>query len=288
MSSPLVSLLIVTLNEEDHLADCIRSVGSFADEIVVCDTLSTDRTCEIAASLGARVCQHEPSFAIDTVRPFAVSQTQGKWVFVLDADERATPELLQELREYVENDSTDVVAIRWDFLLMGKFLKHSSQSQVYLPRFFKKDSYVWASQFRREDETFAVTFPGLYAIERRIQARNPLLHLAYPNFTLYAYKTFYHHAWLDARDRYQKGERLGLRTALIKPLRKFIGSYILRLGFMDGVPGLIMALGWSMYHLIVAFELYDLQNGNEKTVIEPLTWQQLRGLRTSGEGNRHD
>jgi hypothetical protein len=190
---------------------------------------------------------------------------------------------LKELREYIDIDRADVVAIRWDFLFMGKFLKHSTQSQVYLPRFFKKDSYMWASQFRRKDETFAVTFPGLHAIERRIQARNPLLHLAYPNFAMYAYKGYYHHAWLDARDRYKKGERMGLRAAFIKPLRAFIGSYILRRGFMDGVPGLIMALAWSIYYLIVAFELYDLQIGNDKNVVEPLTWQQFQGLRVNSK-----
>ena len=108
-----VSLVVNTFNEEGHIADCIRSTQGFADEIVVCDMYSEDRTREIAESLGARVVFHQREPFVERARRFAVEQARGEWIFLLDADERATPALLDELSILISKESVNAVLARW-------------------------------------------------------------------------------------------------------------------------------------------------------------------------------
>ena len=138
---PRISVVINTLNEEGNLPYALRSVHTWADEIIVVDMHSEDRTVEIAREYGARVYFHDRIAAFDGARAFAVSQATGEWVFLLDADEMIPQPLSLKLMQIASDDTADVVIVsRLNYLLGGPLGNTGSGPyQDRHPRFFKKD-----------------------------------------------------------------------------------------------------------------------------------------------------
>jgi (heptosyl)LPS beta-1,4-glucosyltransferase len=263
-----ISLVVNTLNEEKNIAACIQSVGDFADEVVVCDMYSEDRTCEIAESLGARVILHKREPYVEKARRFAIEQARGEWILLLDADERTTPELLAELNTLMNRSDVNVVLLRWRFLFMGRFLKYGAWSATTLFRFFKRDKYLEATPLDSDATLHTGRSEALRTIAGQILARERFTHLAYPTLDKYVRKTLHHYSIHEARDRYEKlGERPNLARLVYWPTRAFIASYIYRLGFLDGIQGLIASLMWAQLRFLVAAHLYDLDS--KRTDDEP-------------------
>jgi (heptosyl)LPS beta-1,4-glucosyltransferase len=256
-----VSLVINTLNEEKNIAACIQSVGDFADEVVVCDMYSGDLTCEIAESLGARVVMHKREPYVEKARYFAIEQARGEWILLLDADERTTPELLAELNTLMNRNDVNVVLLRWRFLFMGRFLKYGAWSATTLYRFFKRSKYLEVTP-PDSDATLHTGRPEtLRTIAGQVVARQRFIHLAYPTLDKYVRKTLHYYSIHEARDRYEiLGERPNLWRLVYWPTRAFIASYIFRLGFLDGIQGLIASLMWAQLRFLVAAHLYDLES----------------------------
>ena len=119
-----IALVINTLNEEKNIGDCIDSVGSLVNEIVVCDMYSDDRTAEIATLKGAQVVLHPRIGFVEPARKFAISQASQEWVLVLDADERMTPQLANRLIQVTQEDSCDVVSFWSLYWYFGGWVRH--------------------------------------------------------------------------------------------------------------------------------------------------------------------
>ena len=254
-----VSLVINTLNEERNIAACIQSVGDLVDEVVICDMHSEDHTREVAESLGARVVLHKREPFVERARRFAVEQAQGDWVLLLDADERATPELLTELRTLIERGDINVVQLKWTFLFMGRFLKHGAYSATTLLRLFRRNKYLEAAI----PDSEVTLHPGrpepLRAIPGQIVAKERFIHLAYPTLDKYVRKTLQHYSIHEAIGRYEKqGDCPSLWRLIYWPTRAFVASFFYRLGFLDGVQGLIASVVWAHLRFLVAAHLYDL------------------------------
>ena len=256
-----VSLVIHTLNEEENIADCIASVGDFADEVLVCDMHSDDRTREIAESLGARVLLHKREPSVDTARPFAIQHARGEWIFTLDADERATPELLTELETHMQRDDIDAVMIRWRHMFMGKMLPHTNLSYMHFRRFFRRAAYLEHYQLIEQTKIFGDSLPSFPEPSRRAFARERFIHLAYPTLDKYTYKTLHNYSLLQAKRLFNDGMRPSISKLVAWPLRRFVGSYLLRLGFLDGVEGFIQSVVLAMFWFLVMAHLYDLEAG---------------------------
>jgi len=104
LPKPKLSVVLATFNEEKNIGSCLASVKNLADEIVVVDEFSTDRTREIARSFGARVCQEPHEALFHLTKQKALAKAKGDWILQLDADERVTPELAREIREVLRMD----------------------------------------------------------------------------------------------------------------------------------------------------------------------------------------
>lgn len=257
-----VSLVINTLNEEKNIVPCILSVGDFADEVIVCDMHSSDRTCELAKSLGARVVMHRVEPFVEKARRFAVEQASGEWILLLDADERATPGLLGELKTFIERDEVNVVLLRWTFLFMGRFLRHGAYSAATLFRFFRRARYLEAAPPDIEATLHTGRPAALSRITGQFVASERFIHLAYPTLDKYVRKTLRQYSLQEATDRYRVlGERPNLLKLLYWPTRAFFASYFFRLGFLDGIQGLISSIVWSHMRFVVLAHLYDLEAG---------------------------
>lgn len=133
-----ISLVVNTLNEEQNIAECILSAQELVNEIVVVDMHSVDRTVEIAKSLGAKVHLIERVPFVDPTRNFAIAQAAGNWILLLDADERLTPKLADELRSIAEKDQADVVGIQDETYMFGRQIHYSGWQVSSFFRFFKK------------------------------------------------------------------------------------------------------------------------------------------------------
>ncbi|RMF02891.1 MAG: glycosyltransferase [Chloroflexi bacterium] len=164
-SWPSVSLCMIVRNEEANLADCIRSAGDFAAEVIVVDTGSTDRTVEIAKSLGARVKHFEWVDDFAAARNESMKDAQGDWIFYLDADDRLSPEEVTRLKNVVASGLADAYRCR-----VVSHVADAGQSLniVYHTRLFRNHRNVWFSGAVHENITAAILRQGMTVAQTNV------------------------------------------------------------------------------------------------------------------------
>lgn len=228
-----LSVIIITKNESRHIGACLESV-SFADEIVVVDSGSTDDTCEIAARFGARieVTPDWPGFGPQKNR--ALDLATCEWVLSIDADERVTPELADEIcRQLHATPGYDTYEVARLSHFCGKAIRHSGWWPDYVLRFFRRGS----ARF-----TDAAVHEKLVAREGRtgrLQAH--FLHYPYDNLEALINKINRYSSDAAAM-MYAKGKRTHVLGAVGHGFWTFVRSYLLRRGFLDGAHGFILAV----------------------------------------------
>ena len=230
-----VSVVIVTLNEERNIEDALKSAADF-DEIIVVDSFSTDKTVEICKRYTDKFYQHEWSgYAKQKQR--AVDYAVSPWVLILDADERITAELRDEIAEAIERpDNAGFSVPRMNFFL-GTWIRHSGWWPDYTLRLFRKD--MGAIEDREVHERVVVK--GSVG-----KLKSCLEHYTYRTISDYIRKMDIY-ATLAAREIRKKSGRPGIVAILIKPCITFLKMYILRLGFLDGMHGMLLAVLYGYY-----------------------------------------
>ena len=239
-----ISALLITLNEEENIREVLDNI-SFADEIIVVDSFSTDKTVElINQTPHIKVVQRIFKNYTDQ-KQFALEQAQNEWVLFLDADERMPEPLIKEVLEVVH--SNGVTASAYYFLRTFMFKKsvlHFSGWQTDKNyRLFKKDK-VKFSEDRIVHETLIVDGPSE-------TLKNRLIHYSYKNYNDYKSKMI-KYGKMKAKEEFEKGKKAYWYHFLFRPFYKFCNHYFLRLGILDGKKGIIIcylnALGvWSRY-----------------------------------------
>jgi glycosyltransferase involved in cell wall biosynthesis len=228
---------IITYNEADRIADCLRSLD-FCEEIVVVDSHSTDDTRELAAALGARVIERDwPGYR--TQKQFAVEAASYDWVLCLDADERVSGRLRAEIvalraRGFAGAAGWSVPRITAYF---GRFLWHGNAYPDRLVRLFDRRRGGWTGYEIHENTTVAGRVGRLHG---------HLEHYAYRSLSDHMNR-MQRYADLMAQALYEHGRRCGLMRVLLNPAWRFVRGYLLRLGFLDGWRGLVFALVESGY-----------------------------------------
>jgi len=246
-----LSVALATLNEERSLGNCLDSVKGLADEVVVVDGLSSDRTVEIAKFFGAKVIvtDNKPIFHINKQQ--AIDECQGEWILQLDADEVVTPELAEEIRQVVEKD-TDSPAAYWikrKKMFLGRWIKKGGQYPDPVIRLFRRKKAFLPCKSVHEQ----------MVIEGEISwLKNPMLHFPTPSFSVYITKDN-RYSTLTALQMKEKNLSLGLFDSMIQiiltPLKVFLSIYIWHKGFLDGFPGFVFAL-YSGLHQMTAYIKY--------------------------------
>jgi glycosyltransferase involved in cell wall biosynthesis len=232
-SKPPVSVFILSRNEERKIGPALESVA-WAAEIVVIDSFSTDKTAEIAAKHGARVVQIEFK-RFGELRQAGIEHTTQPWIFSLDSDERCTPEARDEiLRIVAEPGSADAYLVPRQNFLLGKKIRHGGWYPDFRqPQLFRRGKMNYAV----EDDVHEG-----WVLEGRLeQMRHPIVQIPYRTLA----------EAIGKMNRYtslgvSKQERLGASTsftmALLHGKWAFFKAYFLKLGFLDGGPGLVIAL----------------------------------------------
>lgn len=251
-----LAVLILTRNEEAHIEACIKS-ASFADEIVVIDSGSIDKTQAIAESMGAKFITHpmgEDGFAGQ--RNFALTQTTADWVFYLDADERIQEEAAREIRRIVSDDNPAVYQVERKNIVFGKMMHHGGHRPDFVYRLYPRAAIHWQGKVHEGIET---DLP-------RKTLHNVLLHYTYTTWKQYFAK-FNQYTSLAAQSMFERNKRVGKAGALGHAVFTFIRDYLLRGGFLDGFMGLTMSVMASVYTFVKYLKLinlYRLQDGGSK------------------------
>ncbi len=231
-----LSVTIIAWNEEERLRDCLESV-SWADEVVVVDAESSDKTVQLAREFTDRVWVRPwPGFAAQ--KNFALDQATGEWVLSLDADERVTPELAEQIKAIVAADGpADGYLIPRRNLFWGAWVRHGGLYPDYQLRLFRRG----AGRFVEDAVHESVHVTG--RVETLSEA---LLHHSYRDLEDFVRRSN-RYSTLAAQDWLRRGRRVGVPGLIMKPLGRFFSMYILRRGFLDGWRGLVLAVLYAEY-----------------------------------------
>ncbi len=226
-----ISALIITYNEIGYIEKCIESV-SFADEIIVVDSYSTDGTYEYLLNHPkVRVIQN-PFKNFTTQKSFTLKQASNDWILFLDADEVVPVELKQEIVSTINGDKKHVAY--WffrKFMFQKERLYFSGWQTDKNYRLFRK-SKVNFSNKRIVHETLDIE--GTSGI-----LKNKLIHFCYKDYEVYKSKMLLY-GRLKAKEAFNKNKKFSYALLVIKPLWKFFNSYVIRLGFLDGKKGIVI------------------------------------------------
>lgn len=254
-----ISVVINTLNNEDEISKAISSVRSFADEVVVCDMESSDKTSEIAKKLGAKVYSHKKERYVELVRNFLVSKATGDWVLVLDPDEELQSSLVKELRKVVNNPKADYYRIPRKNIIFGKWIKHTNWWPDYNIRFFKKGFVSW------NEVIHSVPMTQGKGMDLKDVEEDAIIHNNYKTISGYFEKMF---RYTDAqRDGLLKGGYVFSWKDLIrKPLEELLNRYFASNGYKDGVHGLALSLLQAFSELVLYLKVWEKQGFSEKNL----------------------
>jgi len=243
----MISVIVLTKNEGKNIKDCLETLR-WVDEVIVVDDNSTDETVKICKTEKAEVYVRDLAGDFASQRNFGIKQAKGEWIFFVDADERVSPQLRAEIKKAIENPAPGVKGFyfRREDLLWGRVLKHGETARVRLLRLARKGAGEWT---RKVDE--------VWDIEGNTETLDhPLIH--YPHQTLTDFLTSINQrSTLNARVFYEEGKRETLLD-WFKPPAKFFQNWILRLGFLDGMPGFAVALLMCFHSFLVRAKLYLL------------------------------
>ena len=228
-----LSVIIITKNEAPLIEDCLRSVA-FADEVIVVDSGSTDATCELARSLGAKVhtTLDWPGFGPQKNRALALAT--GDWVLSLDADERVSPSLQQEIMSTVKKPvgQLDAYLIGRTSTFCGEFMRHSGWSPDFVCRLFRRGAAKFSDDRVHE---------SLQTSNRLGTLSAKLIHLSFANIEEVLGK-MNHYSSARAMDLANQQRTGGLARAIGHGFWTFVKTYFLRLGVLDGRRGFILAV----------------------------------------------
>lgn len=227
---PLFSVIIITKNEAHNIEDCLKSVA-WADEIIVVDSGSTDKTVEICRHYTDKILVTDwPGYGAQKQR--ALSMATGDWVLSIDADERVTPLLQQEILSVVPTTAFDGFEISFISEYCGKKIRFGdwwNDRQVVL---FRREKAQFSSLLVHE----RIEVQGLIG-----KLKKPIYHLAFRDLEMVLRKMNDYSSW-SAEQKHRQGKKGSLWKGLSHGIWAFIRGYILRLGFLDGKEGFLLAV----------------------------------------------
>jgi glycosyltransferase involved in cell wall biosynthesis len=253
---PTLGVIIITKNEQHNISECLASI-SWANEIVVVDAGSTDTTVAEVEKVTKKVFVR-PWEGYGSAKNFALSQTSTEWILWLDADERVTPELKEEIFSTLQNSSSEISAYsmprKANFL--GRWIMHCGWYPGRVTRLFRKD----AARF-----TEAKVHERLEVNGRILELHSDLLHYTDPNLHHYLDK-FNKYTSLASEELVAQNQSFSIVQITLRPLWVFFRMYILKLGMLDGIQGFLLCVLSSCYVFTKYAKLWERNNTNRQGI----------------------
>ena len=251
-----LSSIIIAKDEECGIKRCIESQQGIIDDIVlVVDSCTTDNTAAVGSSFQNVNCEIKDWEGFGAAKNYAISKTKNEWVLWIDADEELTPELKEELKSFKKSTpsfNSYLVARRAFFL--GKWIKHSGWYPSRVVRLFNKKYAKFNEKAVHEN---------LIIEGRAGTLKHDLNHYTDPSIEHY-FKKFNSYTTLSAKDLSANGKKASLWDILIRPVFLFTKMYIFKLGFLDGLHGLILAIFSSAYVFTKYSKLWEMNKADKK------------------------
>ena len=248
----MLSVIVLTKNEEKNIVDCLESV-LFCDEIIIIDDMSSDRTLDILDRYSQdhekiKIFKRELNGDFSAQRKFGVEKTTYDWALFVDADERITVDLANEITEAVTPSTKEggFLIKRVDYM-WEKALTHGDTGNIYLLRLFNKTK---GSLKGKVHETWQTD----HDVKRLL---NPILHYPHPTISEFLREINFY-TDLRAGELYEKGVKSGFIRIILHTKGKFFQNYFFKMGFLDGTAGLVHALLMSFHSFLVRGKLYLL------------------------------
>lgn len=251
-----ISAVISAYNEEKKIADCLTSV-SFADEVIVVDNSSTDKTAQIAKEHKAKVFARPNNPMLNVNKNFGFTKATGEWILSLDADERITPELKKEIKltmEQLSNEAIDGYWIPRKNIIFGKWMEHAGWYPDYQMRLFRRNKGK---------------FPALHVHEmietegKTAHLKEHIIHYNFETLSQFIYKHAELYAPNEAENLLKEGYKFSVVDAVRFPVKEFLSRFFAREGYKDGLHGLVLSLLLAFYHLVIFTRIWEKQGFRE-------------------------
>jgi len=259
-SKPNISVVINVRNEADHLNKCLKSVKDFADEIIVVDMKSTDKSASIAKSFGAKVFTYRPMKFVEPARNYALSKATGNWILLLDPDEYLSKTLKKELTKITRRTDVDFVKIPRQNFIFGKWLRHANCWPDYLIRFFKRGAVTWQKEIHSQPVTKG---NGLTLLDSEKLA---IKHNNYQNINQFILRAM-RYSSIQADELDAKDYKVKTSDFILKPIQEFNSRFFFAEGFKDGLHGLIFCLLQGFAIGLVYIKLWEKQGSQDKQIL---------------------
>jgi len=264
-----ISAVINTYNEEKNIERCLLSVKDFADEIIVVDMHSSDKTVEIAKKYKAKVFQHEYTRYVEPARNFALSKATGDWIFLIDADEELSNTLKIELERIVKENNSDFVKIPRKNIIFNKWIEHSRWWPDYLVRFFKNGKVKFSNEIHTPPQTegkeLVLGNEGQYAI----------VHHNFQSISQYI-ERLNRYSDIQSSELIKNKYLFNWKDLLIKPSNEFFSRFFSGEGYKDGLHGFALAVLQSLSEFTVYLKVWESGGFEERNMDEfPKTAQKV-------------
>jgi len=244
-----ISVAIITKDEERNIGDCLESV-KWADEIVVVDNGSTDRTLSICQEYGARIFQEEWK-GYSGQKNSAIEKAGNEWVLNLDADERVSPELRQEMQKSLEgNQGVNGYWIPRKNFFLGQWIRYCGWYPDLNLRLFRKSRGRFGER---------VVHERLELEGKALTLTHPLIHETYRSLSDF-FQRMDRYSTLAAQEMHREGRKFRLTDVVFRPPFTFLQMYFLRAGFLEGYLGFVLSVLYSYYTFAKYAKLKELRN----------------------------
>jgi len=253
-----ISAVIITKDEEERIAPTLQSLD-WVDEIIVVDAHSQDRTRELCRKYTDKVYVREWKGYVEQ-KNYALQLASHDWVLNLDADEKVSEELKREIEELRKRRmDCDGYYIPRKIFYLGRWIKHCGWYPDYTMRLFRKSKARWVGGLIHES----------CLVEGKVgYLRSPLLHFTYRNISEHLSRSNLY-TELSAWEKFRQGERASILKMFFFPIAAFIKTYFIRLGFLEGVAGLIISVISAAYVFLKYAKLWEMGRREKKGKFSP-------------------
>lgn len=248
MSKPSLSVAIISYNEENNIRRCLAALQELATEIIIVDSGSQDKTLSIAKEFDAKIVYNQwPGYVAQ--KNLALSLCMHDWILCLDADETVSAPLKKEILQVLRNPQYLGYTVNLKLYYQGKLLQHSAQPDRKLRLVNKKAQPKWCGDLVHESLKINAACGKLEA---------DVIHYSYQNLA-HQYLKMHQYAKLSAQAMLQQQRKFKYYSLLCNPCSAFVKQFILKRGFLDGMPGFCFAASTAIYAFLKYLYLWELE-----------------------------
>lgn len=250
-----VTVVVSAFNEEQKIKDCLESVA-WADEIILVDNQSTDKTKEVSQKYDVKIFTQKNNLMLNVNKNFGFTKASSDWILSLDADERVSKELAKEIQAVLQNQNSSVNGYRIPRknIIFGKPIMHTGWYPDYQTRLFRRGK----GRFEEKHVHEMIKTEGSLA-----ELTNHIVHYNYENIAQFLHKHILIYAPNEADELIRNGYTFDYLDAIRFPSKEFLSRFFAREGYKDGLHGLVLSCLMGFYHLIIFVYIWEKNNFKE-------------------------